>query len=407
MKKTVVILLCAVLVLTLLPSEVSASAGTMKISSLKVTETGENTYKMNWTILRGSVNMNVRVYLSPSDHDYEVPAAEIGSIRSGSEGSLEVTVSDVDSGYYHFLVTVTTMSGTVAYAFSDEAIFYDNPEGAAALPGITAGRNGNTVYAVWNDETPAILYLYDAKTKELLTSEYGYEKPLSAKIPSGHTDVYAGVAAYDGTGGRFTPVLCPADDLPDTYGIFMEESITNQPELDLSSLSDACRIFLNGSECTVEDGACQILLSEGENNLFAFVTGDTGATAAEPKTLELDTIAPELTIERPGLSVTTQKSRIFIQGYAEEGAFVTCDNDAVAMVSDCFSIEKTVPIGTHKINVTASDKAGNSTIYTIEVRRSLWTGWLTKLILFVILAAAGVGAEAYLLIFRQRRKKSK
>lgn len=404
MKRLFLIMICFVFLFAAFPVSASAAQETMKVDKVTFTETGKDSYTVSWKISQASVNMNVKVYISVSDHDYEAPNFELGSIKSGSEGSVSVRVSDVDSGYYHFMIGVTTMRGTVTYAFSKEAIFYDNTAGAAPLRGISVGRNGSTLYAVWDDETPAILSIYDADTKEFLVSEYGYEKPIQAVIPAGHKDVYAGVAAFDGSGGRFTPILCPKEDLPETKGIFSEEEVTNQQEQSLV-LPDNTRLFLNGNECEITENTCPLILEEGENRLVAFVSDGANGTSAEEKTVVLDTIPPELTIESPGTSVRTTKDRIFIQGYAESDAFVTCDNDAVAMVGDCFSIEKMISLGTHQINVSALDKAGNSTIYTIEVKRSFFSNWILKLILIVLIAAAGAAAEAYFLIFRQRRKK--
>ena len=404
MKKIILIILCAALVVTGFPQE--ASAATVKVNSVTFVETGENTYKVSWKFTRTPDKCNVHVYLSVSDHDYEAQSVELGSIRSGSEGSLTVTIQDVDSGYYHFMIGVTTMGGTVTYAFSDEAVFFDNPAGAAPLSGITAGKSGDTVYAVWNENTPAILYLYDADTKELLAAEHGYDKPLSAKIPAGHKDVLAGVAAYDGMGGRFFAIPVSSENLPDTSKIFPEESVTNQTEYVIGGpFSSAVRIFLNGEECKAGDGEFLLELEEGENSIIAFLTDASGTTAAEEKTLILDTLPPELTIENPGTTMTTMKKNVFIQGYANDYSIVSCDGEAVAMVGDCFSIEKDLSMGENRFELTASDKAGNKTVATVEVKRAFLSDNLKAVFIIVILAIAGILAEAYLLLYRQRRKK--
>lgn len=405
MKKIVLIILCAVLMFTAFPKEAFAAAA-LKVNSVTFVETGNNTYKVSWKLSKTSEKLNVHVYLSVSDHDYEVPSTELGSIRSGSEGSLSVTIPDVDSGYYHFMIGVTTMGGTVTYAFSDEALFFDNPAGVPPLSGVTIGRSDDTVYAVWNDDTPAILYIYDAETKELLSSEHGYDKPLSAKIPSGHKDVLAGVAAYDGKGGRFTDVLCPAKGLPDVSAVFPEEAVFNQPEYVISAPSGAVsRIFLNGEECKPVNGEYVLDLEEGENDAIAFLTDSSGVTAAEEKTLILDTTPPELMIENPGSTMTTSKKNVFIQGYARDYSVISCDGEAVAMVGDCFSIEKSLALGENRFELTASDKAGNKTVATVEVRRSFLSDNLKTIIIIVVFAIAGLLAEAYLLLYRQRRKK--
>ncbi len=408
MKKRLVFFICAVLLFGLFPVTARA-AGNLEVKTVEFTAISGDNYKVSWKISGGTGNMNVTVFLSQSDHDYKAETVELGSIRSGSEGSLSVQLPDVDSGYYHFMIGVTTMRGTITYAFSKEAFFYDNTSGASALTGVIIGRNGSKVYGAWNEDVPAVLSVYDQDTKELLLREHSYEKPLSAEIPAGHSGIIAGIAAFDGTGGRFEPVVCEAEGTLSAEELFPETGIVNQTELQITPPEGAasCRVFLNGTECDAQSGAFRLELREGDNSMTAFVTDENGGTSVAEKEMILDTVPPELLVESPGATVTTSKNRVFIQGTAEKDAFVTCDNEAVAMVGNCFSIEKEIGYGSHSMMLSATDKAGNSTSFKIEVHRSFWTDSLKRLVLIAVLAAAGILAEMYLVIWRQRRRKTK
>lgn len=405
MKKRL-ISLCMILLLVLTAFPVQAfAAPSVKVDSLTFTQLTEDSYKISWQLSRLGGEALVRVSLSTSDHDHDVAATELGSIRSGSVGNITVTIPDVETGFYHFLVDITTMDAATGYEFSEEAIFFEDPAGADELTGIVAGRSQDKAYAVWEEETPVMFYLYDAETKELLARETSMSKPAAVSIPSGHADVILGVAAFDGNAGKFTPIYCYQKDIENVKDPFPEEDVTNQKELTITPDADEgeFRLFKNHEECRARNGSYKIALDEGENSLIAFIEQKSGVTAAIEKNILLDTEPPVLTLENTGTSVVTTKDHVFVQGYAETGALVTCDGDAVALVGDCFSIEKEIGFGSRTIKLSAADKAGNITSYNIEVTRSFWAGSGRLLILVIILAAIGAAGEIWLLFLRGKK----
>ena len=107
MKKRL-ISLCLILLLVLSAFPVQAfAAPSVKVDSLTFTQLTEDSYKISWQLSRLGGEALVRVSLSTSDHDHDVAATELGSIRSGSVGNITVTIPDVETGFYHFLVGFT------------------------------------------------------------------------------------------------------------------------------------------------------------------------------------------------------------------------------------------------------------------------------------------------------------
>ena len=398
---------CMILLLTVAFFPASVRAADTESAAVSFKELTEYRYQVSWTIPKSSGESYVRVYLSESDHDSEAVSWELGGIQSGTSGNLSVDLPDIDPGYYHFMISITTMKGTISYAFSKEAIFYDNEQAAGVLSGVLLGRNEDTVFAVWDDDTAGTLYVYDAKTRELLVKEENVSRPAAAVIPKGHEDVIIGAASYERTGsGRFEPQDAYLEDLPDLSGVFPKEEITNQKELSTSPGEYEMRLFCNNEECRLRNGQFRSDLKEGENSLIVFAADAAGKTAADEKLLILDTQAPALNIEYPSVDMTTTGKTVFIQGYTEEGASVTCDDAPAELTGNCFSIEKELSYGGNTIKVQAADEAGNTSVYSVSVTRSFWSGNNMLLILAGIFSVIGIAAEIYMLFIRQRKNKN-
>jgi len=379
-------------------------AADRETSSVSFKELSDGRYQVSWSIPKSGGESYVRVYLSVSDHDSEAVSWELGGIQSGTSGNLAVELPDTDPGYYHFMISITTMKGTISTAFSNDAFFYDNDRSESELNGVLAARSRDSVYAVWEDDTPGTLYIYDADTKELLVKEENVSKPASAEIPAGHKDVYIGAAAYGKKGsGRFTPQAAYLSSTPDITGVFPNADITNQKELSISPGEYEMRLFCNGDECRLRNEQFRADLKEGENTLIVFAADKSGSTAAAEKLLALDTQAPVLNIEYPSSGLSTTSKTVFIQGYAEDGAVVTCDDAPAKMTGSCFSMEKPLSYGSNTVKVQAEDAAGNKSVYSIEVTRSFWSGRNRLLIFAGILGIIGLAAEVYMLFIRQKK----
>ena len=192
----------------------------MNIDAFSVTETGNGSYRAEWSISDCPEDVTVRIYASKSPDSYE--GTEVTGSGRGSSGVMNFTMPDVDSGYYYFYLSVTADSGAFNYAYCDTAYFYDNTGRPDKLNNVSAVLLNTDVYISWEGEAGNYLaMLFDPDTKELLLSEETGEQSSLLAMPDGYTRVLAGVASYDSErmgrfdlyevsadseGGRFSPV---------------------------------------------------------------------------------------------------------------------------------------------------------------------------------------------------------
>ncbi len=404
---TVFLSLTVLIIIMAFPSGVYASDD-MKVTSFNFSEGSNGKYQLSWSIMNCPGSVSVSAYLSADMENQE--GTELGSIRSGTSGSLGVEIPKVESGYYHFMIKVTPMSGNAVYAYSDEAIFYDNETSPDILSGVTSGRDDDTVYAVWDTDTSAVILIYDADTKALLEKTDAQSKPATADVPKGYSNIIIGVAAYEnGSSGRFTPVQNNKNDNPSTTDIFESTDMVSVASYTVKVPSDAAgfRLYNGEKECTGSDGIYKIELLEGENQLVAFISDNLGNTAALAKSVTLDSTPPELVLENIGTTLKTTNRDLCINGYSEEDATVTCDKEAVTLVGRCFSIDKKLSYGNQTIRIEATDKAGNISVREINVNCSFWSYEHIGLIFVLVLGGVGAVFELYMLFIRQRRARRK
>ena len=397
------------------PGEEKASAevevsGEMKISNIEfeADEEGEGRdFRVSWEITGITEEVYVRIDLVTSASS--VSGTELSGMKSGASGNRVVSIPDgVASGYYKFMVSATTMSGMYIAQCDDKAFFYKSPNGEKELEGVLAGRSKDIAYAVWDDDCPAMLYMYDAGTLDLIGQITTADKPAQLDIPAGYTDIVIGIASVKGeVPGCFEPYELPLDGIDVLADPVNVEDVTNEREISIvpNAGAGSFRLFKNHKECLPSGNTYTVSLDEGMNELLAFTGSGDGYTTVTRKTIELDTVPPVISLEGTGNIIQTDQPYVYIQGMADQDALVTCDNTAVGMVGNCFSIRKEAAYGTNTVKLRASDKAGNTTICTVEITRSFWSGnngWL------IPIAAAflfGIAAEIYLLFFRQKKEK--
>lgn len=383
----------------------------MNVDSFSVTETGNGSYRAQWSISDCPENVTVRVYAGKSPDSYE--GTETSGSGRGAAGVMDFTMPDVDSGYYYFYLAVTADSGAFTYSYCDTAFFYDNTGRPDKLNSVSAGLLNTDVYISWEgDAGNYVAMLFDPDTKELLLSEETSEQSCLLVMPEGYTKVLAGVASYDYERmGRFDLYEVSADSAVEASVQYPEGGTTNQSTITVNvSFSGDCTVsavmneelMLDGS---TEQGAYSVDLEEGDNTIVFLVSDGNGNMASFVKELYLDSIAPRLSMARNLDGVTTNESYIYVEGYTEAGASLTCNGEKVELAGSYFSYRQPLSPGSNEIRVVATDIAGNETRYTAEVKRPFWS---SGLIWWVILGAGAVVlivVETVLLVKGKRRSR--
>ena len=381
----------------------------IKVSNIKFEENLEESgnFRVSWEITGISEEVYVRINLVTSSSN--ISGIELASMKSGTSGYRNVSVPEgVAPGYYKFMISATTMGGEYITQCDDEAFFYDSPDGKTELQGVLAGRSSDTAYAVWDDDCPAVLYMYEASTLDLIGQITTADKPAQLDIPAEYTDIVIGIASAAGeVPGRFVPYELPLEGVDVMADPINADDITNEREMTIvpNAVTGSFRLFKNHKECLPSGNSYTVSLDEGMNELLAFTGSEDGYTTVTSKTIELDTVPPVISLEGTGNVIQTDQSYVYIQGTADPDALVTCDNIAVGMIGNCFSIRKDAAYGTNTVKLRASDKAGNTTICNIEVTRSFWNGSNGWLIPIAAAFLFGIAAEIYILFFRQKKEK--
>jgi hypothetical protein len=188
-----------------------------------------------------------------------------------------------------------------------------------------------------------------------------------------------------------TPVL----DAPDNDGY------TNQPTASLSGSVPAAAVGKNGYKVRVyvmaKDGTKSqvaevdvgstthfatpaINLVEGPNVFVAALVTPSSEGQPSPEVVyTLDTQVPQLTVSSPADNSLRATSSVVVSGKSDPGATVTIRNDQspgsglsskVVGQDGRFAITVGLVVGSNTIELTATDKAGNTTTAQLTLRRS-------------------------------------
>ena len=365
----------------------------MKIDSFTVTENGNGNYRAAWSVSDCPENATVRIYANTNSDNYD--GTEVSGIGRGAAGSLEFSMPDLDSGFYYFYLVVTADSGAFNCRYVEEPYFYNNENRPEKLQSVKAGLLDGDVFLGWEGDADTYqALLFDVDTKEVLFSETTSDHSCLMTFPEGCSKVLAAVASCDnGRLGQYDLYEVSSENTVEAAVTFPEESATNQPVLYADvSFSGNCTVsaVLNGLlmlDAESVQGEYAVNLEEGENTIVFLVTDDRENTAAFVKEIYRDSVAPQLSVKRNLDGISTGDSYIYVEGYTEAGAVLTCNGQEVELTGSYFSYKQHLSYGTNQIQLVARDLAGNETRYTAEVKRPFWS---VRYLKWIILAAASI-----------------
>ncbi|ETI66345.1 S8 family serine peptidase [Neobacillus vireti] len=135
-------------------------------------------------------------------------------------------------------------------------------------------------------------------------------------------------------------------------------------------------IFNKGAEVASVDAngdgsyAVNVKLNKGENELTAKASTSQGMTdASAPVTVTFDADAPELTIDSPSNGTKMNTETVTVKGKVKDDHlnFVLVNGTTAKVENGTYSARIMLDEGINKINVTAKDKAGNTTEKSVKV----------------------------------------
>lgn len=384
----------------------------MKIDSFSVEENGRGGYDASWSVSDCPEDVTVEIYADTDNQGYDGVLAASGG--RGASGSLSFNMPSADSGYYYFYMTVSQGSGIFNSAYGKEAFFYDNPGGDDKLPDVKASMLNEDIYISWTGEESGIyrVMLFDPDTKLVISSTETEEDSCVLPMPEGYDRVLAAAASYRNESlGRFDVIEVSSGSAVQATVTYPEEQATNQSVIYADvSYSGECRVSAtrNGvllMEDETVQGKYEISLDEGDNAIVFLVEDAQGNTATFLKNIYLDTTPPQLSLKRNLDQVKTGDAYIYVEGYTEAGATLTCNGQTVELVGSYFSYRQSLSYGKNEIVLTAVDAAGNEARYSAEVTRPFWSARIVKWIVLGAAAAVLILVETVILVKGKRRSR--
>ena len=383
--------------------------GNMNIDSFHV-ERWEDRFCADWSVSDCREDLKIRIFAASDKNGSG--AREVKSLNAAPQGGTEFDVTGLENGSCYFYIRVSDDSGAFSIAYADETFDYEDPGSAEALTGVRAFLVNDSIYIAWDGETDQVkLMLFDPNSGELLREEVTGESSGVLAFPQGMDKVLAGAAVYDGRRlGKY-------DKIPVEKGTFFEASVT-YPDLDATNESgipvqvtaeEGARIsaVLNDRlylEDETDQGEYRVNLKEGENSIVFIVTGAAGNMRTFPKEIYYDRTPPQLAVTSDVDKTKTDSDHVYLEGYTEAGASLTCNGEPVELQGSYFQIRCPLKPGKNTLELKAFDIAGNESLYMAAVERTVWTArqWYAIIAIAAALLLAVIYTVKFIRLKRER-----
>jgi len=182
-------------------------------------------------------------------------------------------------------------------------------------------------------------------------------------LAEGDHDILVRVVDRAGNNMTVGPIAFRVDTVAPPLVLGDVPALVNTIELNVTgSTEPGAQLLAGGAPVAMApDGNfnLSLLLVEGVNVLVVEAVDAAGNRNATVLEVVLDTIPPELTVDRPSSGSWTTDTTATIQGVVEAGATLTVDGETVGAPGGSFELLVDLPEGTVEIVVEATDAAGN------------------------------------------------
>lgn len=388
--------------------------GRMDIASFTVQVSGE-TGTASWDIRDSEENLRLEIWAAPDPVNYG--GQRLSSVRGEAAGQCEFSLSGLESGDYYLYLKAVGTGGIFACQYADSPVSWRPQDALPKLGGVQARMLDEDLWLSWEENEDASGYrvrIYDGATGELLTDE-SVEKGETqwfGEIPASIASVEATVAAtrWGNTGdferhtvtrGNFdgVSVTFPDGEFFNAKTVYVQVAFTGDYTVSAA---------LNGemvAEGSTSAGSYRVDMDEGDNRLSFYVTDTAGNIRSFGKDLYVDVTAPQLSILNDLNGQSTSEGRVYLEGHTEGGATLTLNGKEVETQNGYFSIPCSLSPGKNRLELLATDAAGNQSQYSAVVERP----WLSaQILLWVLCIVAAVALlTVYILLFVRARRKKK
>lgn len=386
--------------------------GSMEIESFAVEMRGGKAYA-SWKILDCPESMQLQVYADTDTDGYD--GQEVASFTAGAEGEQEISLGGLDGGRYHFYLYVRGEQGIFTRKYAEESLLWFEDSASQELSGVKARMLDGDVFLTWgevNEDSSYRVMVFAPDNGGLLHDEIvEADTSFLWTLPEQYDGAQAAVALWEnGRTGRFTEYPLQRSAQPEATITFPEKDVVNTKTVLVPvefTGEYTVSAALNG-ELLVEGGKSgqyRVDMKEGDNILVFYLEDPAGNLFSYVKSLQVDTVPPQLSIQRDLDGLSTPDSWVYLEGHSEQGAQLLLNGQPVSMISGYFQVRCDLGLGDNQITLTAQDAAGNQAQYTAVVSRTAQGSnimyWIIGGVVFLLLTALYV----FLFIRGVKRRK--
>ena len=406
-------IICIALALTMVCQNPVLVKADTKSTKVNITEAAQN---LTFTIEFDRAGEYEAVLTSPDGTTYDYTAVD--------NDTMSVDVSKVGVGEWN---TKVESNGTIGkYTLSvkgQKATATTNLDKAITvgkdIVGLSLYFKDKNLCASWSDTNigTIVVKVVNLDNSEVITEENVNDTSFICEIPESVKNISVSVVPstsknVEGAAQTFTFEVPSKPDVEITYDV---EDITNHTTATAHLVTTANYGFyvenndnkVYSSEVSAP-GTYDVTVdieNEGENNILFYLVDENGNMYSYDKTIIRDTTAPQLSLTKEYDQLTTKEETVDITGTVEDYNSLKINDEVITPTSDgTFEYMASLHVGENKLNILASDNAGNETGYDVTIIRVEDKG-LSSLDIFkiVILIAAILFIVSFSIIWKKKK----
>lgn len=305
-------------------------------------------------------------------------------------GEEKINVRVPNSGYYYFKIVskngkkaAEKLMEEPAYVSGDRYVsgvkYLTDTTRQPLVQGITGIYVDDVAEISWSgvDNGSYVVGFYNSDTMEEISKNYTKENTFSTEIPKEIKNVayYVANVNDNGNNGDFMLYDLPDRNSPNAMVRFPMKSIVNNEEVSIDVLfAGECRVNISVNDSMEIDnseasGTYTLILPEGNVKILVSVTDTAGNIRNYTKELDVDTIKPQLNLDKVIDGAVTTDDNIEITGECSEDVTLILNGQSKKAKKGNFSFIQRLSIGENDIKLQAVDSAGNKSSVRAVITR--------------------------------------
>ena len=242
----------------------------------------------------------------------------------------------------------------------------------------------NNIVTEWTDTTigNVVVKVVNLDNSEVLGNETVNGTSYECEIPETVRNISVSVVPstsrnVDGAEQTFT---FSVPERPNPSITYSAKTVTNNPVLNVSvDIDESYAFLIQDNEKNVYESDLNTpghydlsieLAEEGANKVKFYIIDENGNMFSYDSVIALDTVAPQLSLDRDYDHAIVTAATVTIGGKVEDYHSLTINDEKIEPASDgVFEADLKLHLGDNKVVISAVDKAGNETKYDLVVVR--------------------------------------